>query len=142
MPWLHALWTILQQVRGPGVLDPDIAAFAADQDAIFDQAFSARPIKEQRALYEEFWRRYHAPRPDGVEATDFNVLGLSGHIPVRLYVPAKVGSPAPGCSGAWTATICPARAWRTIPRLRSSRSIIAWLPSTNIRPHCRMRGMF
>ena len=44
------------------MLDPDIAAFAADQDAIFDQAFSARPIREQRALYEEFWRRYHAPR--------------------------------------------------------------------------------
>ena len=65
------------------MLDPDIAAFAADQDATFDQAFSARPIKEQRALYEEFWRRYHAPRPAGVEATDFNVLGLSGHIPVR-----------------------------------------------------------
>ena len=83
------------RLGGPGVLDPDIAAFAADQDAIFDQAFSARPIKEQRALYDEFWRRYHAPRPAGVEATDFNVLGLSGHIPVRLYVPAKASSPAP-----------------------------------------------
>ena len=77
------------------MLDPDIAAFAADQDAIFDQAFSARPIKEQRALYDEFWRRYHAPRPAGVEATDFDVLGLSGHIPVRLYVPARASSPAP-----------------------------------------------
>lgn len=77
------------------MLDPAIAAFAADQDSTFDQAFSARPIKEQRALYEEFWRRYHAPRPEGVEATDFNVLGLSGHVPVRLYRPAKAASPAP-----------------------------------------------
>lgn len=77
------------------MLDPAIAAFAADQDSTFDQAFSARPIKEQRALYEEFWRRYHAPRPDGVEATDFDVLGLSGHVPVRLYRPAKAASPSP-----------------------------------------------
>ena len=77
------------------MLDPDIAAFAADQDSTFDQAFSARPIREQRALYDEFWRRYTAPRPVGVEATDFNVLGLSGHVPVRLYRPAKAPNPAP-----------------------------------------------
>jgi len=87
------------------VLDPDIAAFAADQDAIFDQTFYARPIKEQRALYDEFWRRYDAPRPAGVEATDFNVLGLSGDIPVRLYISAKASSPAPVIvychGGAW-----------------------------------------
>lgn len=87
------------------MLDPDIAAFAADQDAIFDQAFSARPVKEQRAVYDEFWRRYHAPRPDGVETTDFNVLGLSGHVPVRLYLSAKATSPAPVIvychGGAW-----------------------------------------
>jgi acetyl esterase len=86
---------MLQQARGPGVLDPDIAAFAADQDETFDQAFSARPIAEQRALYEAFWRRYHAPRPAGVEVTDFNVLGLSGDVPVRLYRPVKASSPAP-----------------------------------------------
>jgi acetyl esterase len=77
------------------VLDPDIAAFAADQDATFDQAFAARPIKEQRAVHDEFWRRYTAARPDGVEATDFDVLGLSGHVPVRLYRPAKAANPAP-----------------------------------------------
>lgn len=77
------------------MLDPAIAAFAADQDSTFDQAFAARPIKEQRALYDEFWRRYHAPRPDGVEAADFNILGLSGHVRVRLYVPAKVSNSAP-----------------------------------------------
>ncbi|MEZ5831514.1 MAG: alpha/beta hydrolase [Dongiaceae bacterium] len=77
------------------MLDPDIAEFAADQDRTFDQAFSARPIMEQRALYDAFWRRYHAPRPPGVEATDFRILGLSGHIPVRLYTASKTGSPAP-----------------------------------------------
>jgi len=77
------------------VLDPDIAAFAADQDATFDRAFSSRPIAEQRALYEAFWRRYNAPRPAEIEATDFNVLGLSGYVPVRLYRPAKVSGPAP-----------------------------------------------
>jgi acetyl esterase len=76
------------------VLDPDIAAFAADQDATFDQAFSARPIAEQRALYDAFCQRYHAPRPAGIEVTDFNVLGLSGHVPVRLYRPAKASSHA------------------------------------------------
>ena len=77
------------------MLDPDIAAFAADQDATFDRAFSSRPIAEQRALYEAFWRRYNAPRPAEIEATDFNVLGLSGYVPVRLYRPAKVSGPAP-----------------------------------------------
>ena len=76
------------------MLDPDIAAFAADQDETFDQAFSTRPIAEQRALYEAFWRRYHAPRPAGIEAADFKILGLSGDIPVRLYRPAKATSPA------------------------------------------------
>jgi acetyl esterase len=77
------------------VLDPDIAAFAADQDATFDQAFSARQIGEQRVIYNAFWRRYHVPRPAGVEAVDFQVLGLSGHVPVRLYRSAKAGDPAP-----------------------------------------------
>jgi acetyl esterase len=77
------------------VLDPDIAAFAADQEETFDQAFSARPIAEQRALYEAFWRRYHAPRPAGVEAVDFKILGLSGDVRVRLYRSAKASSPAP-----------------------------------------------
>ena len=42
---------IPQRVKGPGVLDPDIAAFAADQDKTFDRSFSARPIAEQRAIY-------------------------------------------------------------------------------------------
>lgn len=87
------------------MLDPDIAAFAADQDETFGPDFSARPIAEQRALYEAFWRRYHAPRPDGVEATDFEVLGLSGHVPVRLYRPAKASNPAPAIvychGGSW-----------------------------------------
>jgi acetyl esterase/lipase len=96
--WLPApassFMVIPQSGEGPGVLDPDIAAFAADQDETFDQAFSARPIAEQRALYEAFWRRYHAPRPAGIEATDFKILGLSGDIPVRLYRPAKATSPA------------------------------------------------
>jgi acetyl esterase len=77
------------------VLDPDIAAFAADQDATFDRSFSTRPIAEQRALYDAFWRCYHAPRPDGIEATDFSILGLSGYVPVRLYRPVKASGPAP-----------------------------------------------
>jgi acetyl esterase len=77
------------------VLDPDIAAFAADQDETFGPDFSVRPITEQRALYEAFWRRYDAPRPEGIEVTDFSVLGLSGHIPVRLYRPPKASNPAP-----------------------------------------------
>jgi acetyl esterase len=81
--------------RRGDVLDPDIAAFAADQDATFDRAFSSRPIAEQRARYDAFWRRYHAPRPAGIEAVDFNVLGLSGYVPVRLYRPAKVSGQVP-----------------------------------------------
>jgi len=77
------------------VLDPDIAAFAADQDKTFDQAFSARPIAEQRALYDAFWRRYHAPRPAGIEAADFTISGRDGEIPVRLYTPATSAKPSP-----------------------------------------------
>ena len=54
--WLPApassFMVIPQSGEGPGVLDPDIAAFAADQDETFGQAFSARPIAEQRSLYE------------------------------------------------------------------------------------------
>ncbi len=77
------------------MLDPDIAAFAVDQDKTFDRHFSTRPIAEQRALYDAFWRRWHAPLPLGVESEDFEVLGLSGHIAVRLYRPPKASSPAP-----------------------------------------------
>jgi acetyl esterase len=77
------------------VLDPDIAAFAADQDETFGQAFFARPIVEQRALYEAFWRRYHVPRPAGIEATDFMIRGRAGDIPVRLYTHARASRPAP-----------------------------------------------
>ncbi|MGH6893636.1 MAG: alpha/beta hydrolase [Dongiaceae bacterium] len=87
------------------MLDPDIAAFAADQDQLFDQAFSARPIAEQRALYEAFWRRYHAPRPAGIEAADFEIPGREGDIPVRLYRPANAPSPMPAIiychGGSW-----------------------------------------
>jgi len=88
------------------VLDPDIAAFAADQDATFDQAFSARPIAEQRALYDAFWRRYHAPRPVGIAAEDFNIRGRAGDIPVRLYRPSGAGGLIPTIvychGGSWT----------------------------------------
>jgi acetyl esterase len=87
------------------VLDPDIAAFAADQDKTFDRAFSARPITQQRALYDSFWRRYDAPRPDGIEARDFTIRGRGGEIPVRLYKPARADSPAPAIvychGGSW-----------------------------------------
>lgn len=87
------------------MLDPDIAAFAADQDRLFDEAFSARPIAEQRALYDAFWRRYHAPRPAGIEAADFEIPGRSGDIPVRLYRPAHVHAPVPAIvychGGSW-----------------------------------------
>src|SRR5688572_23836197 len=86
---------MLQQARGPGVLDPDIAAFAADQDETFDRAFYARPIEEQRAFYEAFWRRYHAPRPAGIEIADFNIRGRTGDIPARLYMPTRASGPAP-----------------------------------------------
>jgi acetyl esterase len=95
-----------KQARGPGVLDPDIAAFAADQDKTFDQAFSARPIAEQRALYEAFWRRYHAPRPAGIEATDFHILGRDGDIPVRLYRPVQAKTPVP------TIVYCHGGSWK------------------------------
>jgi len=77
------------------MLDPDIAAFAADQDKTFGRSFFARPVAEQRAIYESFWRRYHAPRPAGIQVTDFTVKGRGGAIPVRLYTPAKAAQPAP-----------------------------------------------
>jgi acetyl esterase len=77
------------------VLDPEIVEFAADLDRTFDQAFLARPIGEQRALYDAFWRRYHAPRPPSVEAVDFSVAGRAGAVPVRLYRPAAARAPLP-----------------------------------------------
>ncbi len=87
------------------MLDPEIAAFAADQDRLFDQAFSARPIAEQRALYDAFWRRYHAPRPAGIETVDFEIPGRGGDIPVRLYRPAGTHAPVPAIvychGGSW-----------------------------------------
>jgi acetyl esterase/lipase len=78
-----------RKVRAPRVLDPEIAAFAADQDKTFDRTFSARPIAEQRAAYEAFWRRYHAPRPAGIAAIDFRIRARSREVPVRLYMPPE-----------------------------------------------------
>lgn len=77
------------------MLDPDIAVFAADQDKTFDQEFSARPIAEQRALYDAFWRRYDAPRPAGIAARDFTIAGRDGEIPVRLYLPSGMNGALP-----------------------------------------------
>jgi len=78
-----------------GLLDPEIADFAADQDRTFSPAFYARRIDEQRAEYETFWRRYHAPRPAGISAED-HLLSLPGRrIATRIYRPGGVAGALP-----------------------------------------------
>lgn len=78
-----------------GVLDPEIAVFAADQDRTFDADFYARPIAEQRSLYEAFWRRFDAPRPRDVAVEDVE-LHLSGRdLALRIYRPAAAARPLP-----------------------------------------------
>jgi acetyl esterase len=82
-------------MTGGNVLDPEIAGFAADQDRTFDANFYAQKIEEQRARYEAFWRRFHAPRPDGVTAEDA-CLSLPGRdLGVRIYRPTQVAGPLP-----------------------------------------------
>jgi len=82
-------------MSGAGVLDPEIADFAADQDRTFSPAFHARGMDEQRLEYETFWRRFHAPRPAGISVAD-HLLSLPGRkIAARIYRPDSAAGPLP-----------------------------------------------
>ena len=47
--------------------DPAVDAFIAASDAVFTAEFDRMPIGRQRAIYDDFWRGYHAPHPEGVK---------------------------------------------------------------------------
>ncbi len=88
-----------------GGLDPEIAAFAADQDRTFDADFYACPIAEQRSRYDAFWRRYDAPRPSGIVAEDVHLQLPGRDLALRLYRPAAAEQPLPAIvychGGSW-----------------------------------------
>lgn len=76
-------------------MDPEIAAFAADQDRTFDAEFHAQPVAEQRARYDAFWRRYDAPRPPGVAVEDLSIRLPGRRLPLRIYRPMDLPKPHP-----------------------------------------------
>ncbi len=92
-------------MRTAGVLDPEIAAFAADQDRTFDADFYARSIAEQRSRYEAFWRRFDAPRPKNVEVEEVQLRLTGRDLALRLYRPAAAARPLPAIvychGGSW-----------------------------------------
>lgn len=89
--------------------DDAIAAFMAASKATFTDDFEVRPIEEQRASYDIFWRRFHAPRPEGVTAENVVLPGPGGPLRALLYRPAgngQGGTVLPGIAyfhgGGWT----------------------------------------
>ena len=89
-----------------GGLDPEIAAFTADQDRTFDADFYALPIAEQRSRYDAFWRRFDAPRPSGIVAEDVPLHLPGRELALRIYRPTTAEQPLPAIvychGGSWT----------------------------------------
>ncbi|TDQ80800.1 acetyl esterase [Dongia mobilis] len=77
-----------------GPADAAIAEFMAASDATFTAAFDALPIDRQRAIYDLFWQRYHAPRPAGIAVSEINIPGPAGAVRALHYRPegAATGS--------------------------------------------------
>lgn len=71
--------------------DPEVAAFIADSDATFTAAYDALPMAEQRAIYDSYWQRYHAPRPAGVTVETIMIPADGGTRRALLYRPPQQG---------------------------------------------------
>jgi acetyl esterase len=71
--------------------DAAVAAFIADSDNVFTPAYDALPMAEQRRIYEEYWQRYHAPRPNGVTVETVMVPAPGGARRALLYRPPQGG---------------------------------------------------
>lgn len=76
---------------GQGVRPADavVAAFIADSDRIFTATFDKMPISEQRRIYDAYWQRYHAARPEGITVETITITALSGKCRAVLYRPAQ-----------------------------------------------------
>lgn len=90
----------------PGPADPAIGAFIAASDATFTAAFDALPIDRQRAIYDAFWPRFHAPHPHGVEMETVTLPGPEGSLRGLLYRPRPAPPDLPVAvyfhGGGWT----------------------------------------
>lgn len=86
-------------------LDPEVAAFAADQERTFSADFYARPIAEQRARYDAFWRRFDAPMPREVTARNVPLALPDRTVAMRLYRPEQAPGRLPAIvyfhGGSW-----------------------------------------
>ncbi len=69
--------------------DAVVAAFIADSDAVFTPAYDALPMAEQRAIYDAFWRRYHAPHPKGVSVETVMIPAEGRDLRALLYRPPQ-----------------------------------------------------
>jgi acetyl esterase len=70
-----------------GQSDPEVARFMADSETVFTPAFDVLPIDQQRAIYDAFWQRYHAPRPAGVTVETIMIPADAGRRRALLYRP-------------------------------------------------------
>ena len=65
------------------LLDPEMRAFVAKVDALYDPATAFAPLGDQRAAYDRLCAAFDFPHPAGVVATDVTLGGR----PCRRYVP-------------------------------------------------------
>ncbi|OYX45538.1 MAG: hypothetical protein B7Z02_00845 [Rhodobacterales bacterium 32-67-9] len=67
------------------LLDPEIRAFIAKTDRLYDPDTATRPLAEQRRAYDRLCAAFRRPYPDAVTATDAPL----GGVPCRHYHPDK-----------------------------------------------------
>ena len=67
--------------------DAGVDAFIAASNETFTDQFDDLPIAGQRALYDRFWQRFHAPHPAGVTMEEVTLPGPGGQLRGLLYRP-------------------------------------------------------
>lgn len=73
------------------LLDPEVRAFIAKTDSLYDPDTALKPLAEQRRAYDRLCAAFRRPYPDGVTATDAPL----GGVPCRHYRP---GNARPGAT--------------------------------------------
>lgn len=72
------------------LIDPEMWAFVAESDRWFPPESSELPLTQQRAIYNDMCRSFHAGRPAGVSVADRQIDGPGGTLAVRQYRRASV----------------------------------------------------
>lgn len=76
------------------LLDPETWAYIDEVERWFPPEILARPINEQRKVYDAMCRAFHAGYAPEVRVEDNALPSAAGPIPLRRYTPPSTSSPA------------------------------------------------